>query len=172
LPVATLAATAMFLSLTVCEAQVISSTPSQSSGANGLSVYVHGSKHRTWVRGSASVNADTGVIRLKVQLESDSMNSGPKGNMTVSFNDSNGKNVVRVAVGEVGMGGKRQGNDRVEDFFGHTRIPVKLAHRIASVNVSVKLVGHGNGYSGVNPDHSIFASRVKIVNPRPWWKVW
>ena len=68
-----------------------------------------GTKPESWVRGSASLDTDTGIISIKIQLESDSTVAGPKGYVIATAVDKDGIPLTTVKSDQIERGGKGPG---------------------------------------------------------------
>src|SRR5215472_10569864 len=90
----------------VCFSQTVIGTGTY-KGANpgwdrGMQTTMHcGNDPESWVRGSATLNKQSGELSLIVQLETDSIIAGPKGRVVITIRDSAQKPIYIVTSDEV-----------------------------------------------------------------------
>ncbi len=109
---------------------------------NGMPSTVYcGSKPESWVRGNASLNANTGIVTVTLQLETDAVNAGPEGQVTVYLRDNNGKDIAKVMSDKVGRGGKKPGKAQKSTIIKTVSIGVDVAKKVASIYVVAENTG-------------------------------
>lgn len=127
---------------------IVNSPPNSDQWSRGMSAFVHGTDPESWVRGSASIDRSNGNISHTLQLETDSVEAGPKGRITVNVYDVAGRKLATTSA-EAGMGGKPPGRAVIRNFTGQTQIPTNIAKAAQSVTVSVEHLGRQFGLFGV-----------------------
>ena len=138
----------------VCFSQTISGTGTY-KGADpgwdrGMQTTMHcGNDPESWVRGSATLNKQSGVLSLTVQLETDSILAGPKGRVVITIRDSVQKPIYIVTSDEVGTGG-RTNKAAIRNFSSTVMIPIPIAMRAESLFLDARCTGHVTGLFNLN----------------------
>jgi hypothetical protein len=83
---------------------------------------------------------------MLMQLETDSVAARPKGRVTVTFADVNGKTVAIAASEEIGTGGKPPGHAAIRNFSSSASVPIGLAKQGQSTYVDPECTGSVNGF--------------------------
>jgi hypothetical protein len=109
--------------------------------ARGYSAVKHSKDPEGWLRGSASLDTETGELAMKLQLETDSTASGPRGFLTVHLRDESNKVIGSVTTGTVWIGGKPPGKAKRKNFKFAKKLPAKLAKATASVSARMTQKG-------------------------------
>jgi hypothetical protein len=89
----------------------------------------------SWLRGSAFLNKQTGMLNIWIGLETDATFAGPKGQVHVYIKDANGNLLTRVTTAEVGRGGKMPGSAAINNFQATIHVGSDIASRAASLEV-------------------------------------
>ena len=110
--------------------------------ARGYCAFAHSKNPEGWLRGSASLDRDTGILSMKMQIETDSTASAPRGKMKVTLFDADGALVSTVRMGKSAYrGGKPPGKAARTTFRFKAKIPKKHARRVETVKVKVARTG-------------------------------
>ncbi len=96
----------------------------------------------SWLRGSAFLNKETGVLNVWVGLETDATFAGPKGQVHVYITDAYGNLLTKVSTDEVGRGGKSPGPAEISNFQASMYLSPDIARRAAHLTV----VPHHTGF--------------------------
>jgi hypothetical protein len=103
-----------------------------------------GNSPESWVRGSAWLDKGTGLLTMQVNLETDAIDAGPKGQVLVYIFDCNGNLVTRVASAEVGRGGKGfDGHAAIETVQSSTYLGPEIGRQACKMTV----VANNTGFS-------------------------
>jgi V8-like Glu-specific endopeptidase len=130
--------------------QVINGTGSYKGAAlgwdRGMQTTMHcGNNPESWVRGSASLDKASGVLSVTVQLETDSVFAGPKGRITVTIRNSDGKTIYTVLSDEIGIGGKSfLGNVVIRNFGSTFYSPLSISQEANSLYLDAQCTGSIN----------------------------
>lgn len=108
--------------------------------ARGYPVYVL-VQNEGVVRGDASLNTATGVLSTSLDLETDRVDSGPIGNMSVELLGRNNVVLDTINVGQEEIGGKNPGKFREVTFSGQTSVSPALAANVVSISLQVQYLG-------------------------------
>jgi hypothetical protein len=101
-----------------------------------------GSSPESWVRGNARLDQSSGQLSISIELEADSTLAGPKGRVTVSIRDADGKTIYTVTTDERGIGGKTGPQAAVTGYdLPTTAVPPKLAEEARSIVVEAQCAG-------------------------------
>jgi hypothetical protein len=145
-----LAAIAVLATSTVAHADTLPCQPSGGAWSRGHCSYVHSRNPEGWVRGSASVARDTGIVTMKLQLETDSTTHGPCGRMSVILRDTSGADLATLKVEEkVCRGGKSPGRAERSDFTFQKAVPLAVAEKTTQVIVLTEKAGRHFGFWGI-----------------------
>lgn len=106
---------------------VIKTPPSTHARANGYSAVKHSKNPEGWLRGSAALDKTTAVLTMRIQLETDSVASGPKGFITIDLQNDSKETIGTVKTGNVWCGGKPPGKARRRNFRFEKKLPARLA---------------------------------------------
>ena len=128
--------------------------------ARGMSDFAHSSDPESWVRGAASVDRSSGIISHTLQLETDSVSHGPRGQMTVTVYDAADRKLAETKV-EAGMGGKPPGRAVIRNFTGQKQIPLNIAEAAQRVAVDVQHTGRQLGLFGI--DFGDILNAIKLI---------
>lgn len=109
-----------------------------------------GNDPESWVRGSASLDTDSGIITVTVNLETDSTEGGPKGKVQVTVKDAAGNTLATISTPEVGMGGKDPGTFASRNFSATDTIPVAKSQQAASLWVEAQCTGSIDQWFGID----------------------
>jgi len=137
-------------------AQVISTPPGEGpyhgTFERGMSSTMFcGKDQETWVRGSGSLDKGTGKISETIQLETNSSKAGPKGIVTLTVKDADGKVLATATSNEIGMGGKRASKAEYHKFNGTASMPIAAAQKAASIEAAARCTGSSQHFVGVDP---------------------
>jgi hypothetical protein len=127
-------------------AQIVTGTGPYKAGARGWDRGMQTTMHcaynfQSWVRGSASLDTRTGILWVTVQLETDSVILGPKGQVTITVKDANGKSLTSVSSDEVGIGGKPRGGPFIKNIDSGLTIPIETARQASSLYIDAQCTG-------------------------------
>lgn len=106
----------------------------------------------SWLRGSAFLDRNTGILTMHVGLETDATHAGPKGQILVYVSDAYGNLLARVASSEVGMGGKPPGGAVIKSFQASLYLGPDIANRATRITVVPNLTGFIDRLWNVNMD--------------------
>jgi hypothetical protein len=129
----------------VATAQVLSGTGSY-SGAPGFdrgfqATLYCGNNPESWIRGSAFLDKQTGLLTMHINLETDAMHAGPRGQVLVYIFDSNGTLIARVASDDVGRGGKKPGVFEQNTFQSSKYLGTAIGNQAHKIVVVPTLLG-------------------------------
>ena len=137
----------------------------------GMQTTMHcGNNPESWVRGSATLDKQSGALSIKVELETDSISAGPKGRVVITVRDSQQKPIYVVTSDEVGTGG-RVNRVAIRDFSSTAMIPIPIAMKAQSLFLDALCTGHVDGLFNLNLEASgamfrVFSSGSSLeVNP-------
>lgn len=139
------------------QAQIIHGTGSYKGAApgwdRGLESTMHcGNNPESWVRGSATLNKDSGILSITVQLETDSVLAGPKGRLSIEVRDVAGKQVYRAVTDEIGIGGKPTGKAAIQNFSSTIMVPRPIASTANSMYLDAECTGSINRLFNIDPE--------------------
>lgn len=151
-----LAASVLILGFAACAClgQTISGTGTYKGAGpgwdRGKQTTMHcGNNPESWVRGSATLNKQSGALAITVELETDSISAGPKGRVVITLRDAQQKPIYMVTSDEVGTGG-RTNKAAIRDFNSTVTIPVPIAMRAESLFLDAQCTGHVDGLFNLN----------------------
>jgi hypothetical protein len=121
-----------------------------------------GNNPESWVRGSASLDKDSGTLSLSIQLETDSTTAGPKGKLFVWVRDAKGTNLATANSDEIGMGGKPPGSSLIRNFASNSSIPVDLAKKATSIYLEAQCTGASGGLWGIDLKDVVNAFKIVV----------
>lgn len=108
----------------------------------GMPSYMYcGDSPESWVRGNATLDQASGILFITIQLETDAIYAGPKGQVTVILKDCNGKSLVNATTDEIATGGKGIGSVSIRNFSSRIKIDSKIARKVCSMNVTAQCTG-------------------------------
>jgi hypothetical protein len=143
---------------------ILKCVPSQEPSARGFCSVIHSVQPEGWIRASADLDKTSGKVILAVQLETDSVLSGPRGTVAVSFYDARGVQRASAALNrDVSRKGKSCGQADpcgITTFTSTLSIPLAAARDIATMAFSLEQ--HGEE-SGIDPDIRALAIEVTSV---------
>ena len=127
-------------------AQLIHGTGSYKGAAPGwdrsMETTMHcGNNPESWVRGSAALDKESGILSMTIQLETDSVLAGPKGRVVASISDSAGRLLYRATSDEIGIGGKPPGQAVIENFSSTISIPLPISAAASSLYLDAECTG-------------------------------
>jgi hypothetical protein len=122
-----------------------------------------GNDPESWVRGSATLDTDSGLISIIINLETDSVEAGPKGIVTVQVKDAAGNILATATSGEVGRGGKKPGTFASSTFHSTTTIPIAQSRQAASLYITAQCTGSKDGLFGVNLEDLLHAFQIIVA---------
>ncbi|MHA4844530.1 hypothetical protein ACX0G7_10220 [Flavitalea antarctica] len=133
------------LFLTSAIAQVISGKGSY-SGAPGFergyqATTYCGNWPESWIRGSAFLDKNTGVLTIRVGLETDALFAGPSCQVLVYITDANGNLLAQVATASVGRGGKAPGRAERTDVQASMHLSPSIVSNASYIRVEPKFLG-------------------------------
>jgi V8-like Glu-specific endopeptidase len=144
----------ILITVVVCSltalAQVINGAGSYKGAApgwdRGMQTTMHcGNDPESWVRGSASLDKASGVLSVTVQLETDSVFAGPKGRVTITIRNAEGKPIYMVLSNEIGIGGKSfLGNVVTRNFSSTFSISPSISQQANSLYLDAQCTGSIN----------------------------
>lgn len=148
------AASVLGVAACACQGQSISGTGTYKGAGpgwdRGKQTTMHcGSNPESWVRGSATLDKQTGALTITVELETDSIVAGPKGRVVITLRDAQQKAIYVITSDEVGTGG-RQNKAAIRDFNSTVTIPVPIAMRTESLFLDAECTGHVDGLFNLN----------------------
>lgn len=118
----------------------------------GMDSTMHcGNNPESWVRGSASLEKNTGILSITLQLETDSILAGPKGRLQASIRDAGGQEIYRAISDEIGMGGKPPGSVVTKNFASTISVPLSVSAAAASIFVDAQCTGDITRLFNVDP---------------------
>lgn len=126
--------------------QVVNATGSYKGAApgwdRGMESTMHcGNNPESWVRGSATLDKQSGALSMVVQLETDSVLAGPKGRVIASIRDAGGNLLYRATSDEIGIGGKPPGNVVIRNFSSTMSIPLGISSAANSISLDAECRG-------------------------------
>ena len=144
---------------------IIKTPKAKGAWSRGYSAVKHSKDPEGWLRGSASLDTETNVLTMKLQLETDSTASGPKGFLTVNLLDESNKTIGKVTTGTVWVGGKPPGKAKSKNFKFAKAVPAKLAKGTRSLTVKMTQKGKKTQLWGVPLKDVIKAAEkaIKII---------
>jgi len=127
-------------------AQVLHGTGSYRGAApgwdRGMETTMHcGNNPESWVRGSATLDKESGILLMMVELETDSILAGPKGRVTASISDEDHNLLYRVTSDEIGIGGKPPGQVVIKNFSSTIAIPLAISRAANSLYLDAECTG-------------------------------
>ncbi len=135
-----LAAGIMATSCRFAVADILTPPVSQNAWARGCQI-VQIIQDHGMVRGSGQVDTNTGEVRLLLGIETDRLDSGPRGKVFINLYDASGAKIGYISSGDIGIPGKNPGTARIEWFDGRVTISQNLARRVAKMDVGVQYTG-------------------------------
>lgn len=159
--------------------QVINGTGSYKGAGpgwdRGMQTTMHcGNNPESWVRGSASLDKTSGSLSMTVQLETDSVLAGPKGRVTVTMRNGDGKALYIVTSDEIGIGGKPPGHAVIRNFSSKASVPIVISQAANSIYLDAQCTGSVTRLFNIslgNPDRGfdVFASGTagEVSSPSP-----
>lgn len=136
----------------------------------GMETTMHcGNNPDSWVRGSAALNKESGILSITVELETDSVIAGPKGRVTTSIADLAHNIVYRVTSDEIGIGGKPPGPAVIKNFSSTISIPKEISEIANSLYLDAECTGSITRLFNVNPvdisrSFAIYANNFREQN--------
>jgi hypothetical protein len=124
-----------------------------------------------FVRGSAKLDSESATLSMEVGLESNLPTTGPKGNVTVTVKDAEGKTLATATSDEIGMAGTTNWHARDDNqqylvvdsvVRSSASIDPEVAHRAKSLYVVAQCTGSSNSFSGVD-DYGAFKIDVRLA---------
>jgi hypothetical protein len=139
----------------LCSAQTLNATGSYRGAApggdRGMETTMHcGNNPESWVRGSASLDKQTGVLSLVVELETDSTSAGPKGRLTATISDAAHNLLYRVTSDEIGIGGKLPGSAVIKNFSSSLSVPSTIAGLASFLYLDAECTGSVKNFFNVD----------------------
>jgi hypothetical protein len=122
-----------------------------------------GNNPESWIRGSASLDKNSGILNVQVQAETDSTTAGPKGKVLVAVRDSGGHDLADVQSDEFGRGGKPPGRAVNSIANKATSLPHSVASRATSLYVVAQCTGTINQIWGISGDQLSGALKVVVT---------
>jgi len=120
---------------------------------HGMQAVRHcGNNPESWVRGSAKLDTDTGMLGVDIELETDSIAAGPKGRISVEILGDGGKLLVTVESSEIGIGGKPPGRAVSRNYSAHTQLRDYVAKRAAKLTIHAACTGTAQQLYGIGSD--------------------
>lgn len=104
----------------------------------------------SWIRGSASLDTNSGIISMTIQLETDSLAAGPSGQVKATVKDANGKTLATATSDTVGMGGKPPGPAKISNFTSVKAVPPAVAQNAHSLSLEAQCARPVQGLLGIN----------------------
>ena len=160
-----------FLSYLPMTAQIVNGTGSYKGAApgwdRGMETTMHcGNNPESWVRGSATLDKNSGVLSMTVELETDSISAGPKGRVTASVSDPAHNLLYRVTSDEIGIGGKPPGQAVIKNFSSTISVPVAISKAADSLYLDAECTGSINRFFNVDlvsisRSFAVFASNFR-----------
>jgi hypothetical protein len=115
----------------------------------GMQSTMHcGNNPESWVRASASLIGNS--LHIQLQLETDSVDAGPKGRAIVTLRDANGKQIATATTSEAAIGGKPPGHAIIQNFGSTVDIDPNVANRVVSMYVDAQCTGSNKALWGIN----------------------
>src|ERR1700761_9204200 len=138
--------------------QVIHGTGSYKGGVPGFDRGMESTMHcgnnpESWVRGTAALDKDSGILSITVQLETDSVLAGPKGRLSTIIRNADGKQIYRAMSDEIGIGGKPPGKAVIQNFTSNISVPKAIAFTANSMSLDAECTGSINRLFNINPDN-------------------
>ena len=119
----------------------------------GMQATMHcGNDPESWVRGSAQFNKSSGVLRITMQLETDSVIAGPKGLVVVTLKDANNATLATATTGEKEMGGKPPGKAVIRYLSATAVVSEDEAKKASFLFVQPQCTGSKFGPGGLDKD--------------------
>lgn len=153
------------------KAQVLHGTGSYRGAApgwdRGMETTMHcGNNPESWVRGSATLDKESGILLMMVELETDSTLAGPKGRVTASISDEDHNLLYRVTSEEIGIGGKPPGQVVIKNFSSTIAIPLAISRAANSLYLDAECTGSINrlfnvDLVNVSRSFAVFASNFR-----------
>ena len=136
-------------------AQTINGTGSYKGAApgwdRGMETTMHcGNNPESWVRGSAALDKNSGIMSMTVELETDSVYAGPKGRVTASVRDADHNLLYRVTSDEIGIGGKPPGHAVIKNFTSTISVPEPISKAADSLYLDAECTGSVNRFFNVD----------------------
>ena len=100
-----------------------------------------GNNPESWVRGSAFLDKQTGLLTMNINLETDATHAGPKGQILVYIFDAYGNLITTVCSAEVGRGGKAPGEAEQSNFQATAYLGPQVGNRAAKITVVANVTG-------------------------------
>lgn len=121
-----------------------------------------GNSPESWVRASAKFDQASGICFITVQLETDAVDAGPKGIVTVIFKDAAGNSIANATSSEVGTGGKDwSGHAASRTVTSQIKLEPSIAKRVASIFVQAQCTGRCDRILNISLDDLLNA--IKFV---------
>jgi hypothetical protein len=114
---------------------------SRQPNTRGFCAVDHEPDPKRCVRGKASLDVESGELRMWMQLESGPTIEGPEGNIVVTLWDAHRAKLYEVRVGDCSIGGMSPGFSRVETITARHDVPRELARKTVSVSVVAQRTG-------------------------------
>ena len=108
-----------------------------------------GNSPESWVRGSAFLDKRTGLLTMKINLETDATHAGPKGQVLVYVYDADGNKLAQVASAEIGRGGKAPGSAQQSTYSSSFDLGKQVGSESASLTVVANCTGSINRWFNV-----------------------
>ncbi len=124
-----------------------------------------GNNPESWVRGDASFDTGSGDLSVTIELETDSVGAGPKGNVSISIKDDAGNAIATVESSDIGIGGKPPGKAISRPFGSRVTIKNEVARRASAVTIEANCRGSAAGLWGINPDDPNQAFTLTVTYP-------
>jgi hypothetical protein len=141
------------------------------SWARHMTTTMHcGNDPESWVRGKAVFEKASGLLTITVQLETDALHAGPKGQVSASLIDPRGRSLAVATTEIIGTGGKRPGKAAIRNFTSRVRIDTAIAHRVDSIYLQAGCKGSTFRVSNislgtVNDAFKIFVKSQNYAKP-------
>jgi len=100
-----------------------------------------GNRFESWVRASAQLDTRTGIIAVVLQLETGSVDAGPKGSATIEVHGAGGELLATIESAEVGIGGKPPGQAASQVYSAAVALRGVPARRAAALTIRVACTG-------------------------------
>lgn len=100
-----------------------------------------GNNPESWIRGSATLDTNSGIISMTVQLETDSTTAGPKGRVVATVRDATGKTLATATSDEIGIGGKPPGKAVIRNFDSTVSVPLSTIQTATSLSLEAQCTG-------------------------------
>lgn len=111
-----------------------------------------GNSPESWVRGSAFLDQQTGLLTITINLETDAVNAGPKGQVLVYIYDSKNELLTKFATDEIGRGGKAPGRYAESTYSSSINLGTEIGRKAYSMKVVANCTGAIDRWFNVSGD--------------------